>query len=446
MKRIKQVSVVTVAFFIGASLAGCDGNTQGAAPGGTRDNGKNVMNVVKINAKDLQTPVYGQWDSAAVTAAAGENDFAFRLSAALAEKAGDGNFVCSPYSVWLPLAVLVNATDEEHKAAVLEGLGASGITGEDLNRAASRMLYDLTKLRNKEDGEYYYNPLKIANAIFVGNTVTLKKDFAQAFADYYRGAAINVDFSSRDAVDAVNQWASESTDGLITDLVREFDPQTVAAIANAIYFSDRWAWEFRPEQTKEGVFHAAAGDSAACYMLREGDAQTYYEDDRVQAMPLQFKTGGGMYIILPKTGGAKELLSSMTNDYFSEIQSDSIHATGKLLLPRFSIENDVQNLKETLEELGIPLFDRESAPLSGGLIEESVPVWLSDAIQKAVVQVDEKGTTAAAVTVIPAPGAGMPQPTEPFQMICDKPFVFILYEHTHDGGSQVLFTGIVNRP
>jgi serpin B len=307
------------------------------------------------------------------------------------------------------------------------------------------MLYDLTKLRNKEYREYY-NPLKIANAIFVGKNVILKNDFAQTFMDYYRGSSINVDFLSRNAVDAVNRWASENTNGLITKVIQEFDPRTVAAIANAIYFSDRWSWEFNSSQTKEGVFHAPGKNTTASFMLREGDAQTYYEDSRVQAMPLHFETGGGLYIILPKSGGAAQLLSSMTSNYFNEIQKDSVQATGKLLLPRFSIESTIGDLAEALEALGVPLFDEVSAPLTGGLIEEPVPVFLSDAIQKAIIKVDEKGTTAAAVTVMSAAATSMPVPTVPFEMICDKPFVFILYEYTYDGSSQILFTGIVNQP
>jgi len=194
------------------------------------------------------------------------------------------------------------------------------------------------------------------------------------------------------------------------------------------------------------VFHSPAGDTRAFYMLREGDEQRYYEDGRIQAMPLTFKTGGGMYIFLPKDGDAAGLLSSMTSGYFREIQDGSVLATGKLLLPRFSIESGVMELKDALAMLGVPLFDARSAPLTGGLVEGDFPVWLSGAMQKAVIDVDEKGTTAAAVTIIPAPGAAPPAPTEPFEMNCNKPFAFVLYGQTYDGGSQVLFTGIVNRP
>ena len=396
--------------------------------------------------KTLTAPEYGKRDESAVTVANGANDFAFSLSTTLVENVGNDNFVCSPYSVWLPLAALLNATDAQYKEALLSALGSSGITEAEVNNAASRMLFDLTKLRNEEYGEYH-NPLQIANAIFVGIDVTLKKDFAQTFMDYFRGTTINVDFSSQDAVDAVNQWASENTDGLITDIVQEFDPQTVAAIANAIYFSDRWQWEFNPDQTMEDIFHAPDGDTTAFYMLREGDTLPYYEDGLVKAMPLTFKTGGCMYIILPKSGTANELLASMDSEYFSKIQNGLDLQTGKLLLPRFSIESGVMDLKDTLVALGVPLFDEAAAPLTGGLIEQSTPVWLSAAVQKAVIEVDEKGTTAAAVTVMDiAAGADMPEPTVPFEMVCDIPFVFLLTERTYDGGAQILFTGVVNRP
>ena len=403
-----------------------------------------------ISVKKLEAPVYGHRDSAAENAAKGANAFAFRFGSELVKNTGDSNFVCSPYSVWLPLAALVNATDAEHKDELLAALGASGITESDISRASSRMLYNLTKQQNLEgeySKDYHYNPLKIANAIFVDFGMRLKREFEQMFADYFRGTAMSVDFEHPEAVDAVNQWASENTDGLITNIVQEFDPDTVVAIANAIYFSDRWTWEFNPDETTENVFHSPNGNTTAQFMLREGDILPYYEDDLVQAIPLTFKSGGGMYIILPKSGEATELLNSMTNDYFTTICEGTELKTGKLLLPRFKLESDVMDLKDALILLGVPLFDEAASPLTGGLIESDIPVWLSSAVQKAYIEVDEKGTTAAAVTVMTAPaGAAPPEPTKPFEMICNRPFVFVLYEWTYDGGNQVLFTGVVNKP
>ena len=411
-----------------------------------------AVRIIPVVAKDLQQPGYNPLDTAVDTAASGANAFALRLSAALLKGIGDENFVCSPYSVWMPLAALVNAVDEPYREKLLAALDAAGIGAEDLNRAASRMLYDLTRQDDKGTAaqygaEYYHDPLKIANAIFVSRNATLKRDFAQVFMDAYRGTAMSVDFSTQEAADAVNAWASENTDGMITDIVQGFDPAAVAAIANAIYFSDRWDWEFSPEETAAGVFHAPAGDTEAFYMLREGGLMDYYEDDTVQAMPLEFKTGGGLLILLPKDGDAAGLLASMTPEDFQNASQYTSMRPGKLLLPRFSIAGDAMELGDALSALGLSfLFDPEAAPLTGNLVEEDIPVWLSGAVHKAAIEVDEKGTTAAAVTVMALAGAARPEPAEPFEMICDRPFAFVLYGRTYDGGNQVLFTGVVHQP
>lgn len=382
----------------------------------------------RLNYKVMQAPI-------------SEATFAFTLGQKLlAKQDANDNFIYSPLSVWLPLAALVNATDAANKPALLEALGASGITEEQINDYAQNILYRITGEGIEKYEPEFKSPLKIANALFVSKNETVKQSFAQSFADNYRGTVFNVDFSSQQAVDEVNQWASDQTDGLITNVIDEFNPATVAAIVNAIYYSNRWYSEFNESETKSDVFHASSGDTAAEYMKREGDGQEYYEDDRVQAMPLTFNGGGRLWIILPKNETANELYENITDDYFNEILHNKTGRTGTLLLPKFEIGNKL-TLKDALIALGIPLFDSEAAPLTGGLIESDAPVWVSDVIQKTMIKVDEKGTTAAAVTVSIMLGGEGHQPTSPFEMICNKPFVFILEDY-----SQILFTGVVNNP
>ncbi|MDO4540560.1 MAG: serpin family protein [Syntrophomonadaceae bacterium] len=452
MKRKRAMALLVMAALLGALIMGCTGPNDGSQAADAIS-----WPTLMAEAAALEAPERGVKEPNLTAVAQGANDFAFRLSAELVKEAGTENFVCSPYSVWLPTAALLNATAEPYREELLAALGAAGLDAEDVNRAASRMLYDLTRQYEKDSADYYQekldpeysppDPLKIANAIFVNDQLTLKPSFAQAFMDSFRGQAMSVDFTSPSAVQAVNEWASDHTEGLIPEIVQQFDPDnTVAVVANAIYFADRWGREFNPDNTTEGVFHAPGGDATADFMLRSGDEQVYYEDDAIQAMPLTFTSGGGLYILLPRDGDAAGLLAGMTPEYFERIRQDSILATGKLLLPRFEIESPVMPLKETLIALGVPLFDQSNAPLTGGLVEEDVPVWLSDAVQKAVIKVDEKGTTAAAVTALVAETESIPMPTEPFEMICDRPFVFILYDRTYDGGQQVLFTGVVNQP
>jgi serine protease inhibitor len=447
---IRKIAVCLTMFALGSVFTGCNDKGVVSGPAGPDDNkvagGDGLFKAVDVDARPLLAPSGAE--PALTAAATGANDFAFRLGAELAKNAHGQNFVFSPYSVWMPLAALVNAADATRKSDLLAALGASGVSEEDINRAASRMLYGLTRSWQQQyPYQEYYNPLKIANAIFADNKVTLRQDFAQIFMDYYRGSSINVDFRSREAADAVNNWASENTEGLITKVIDKFEENTLAAIANAIYFSDKWESEFNPDKTKEGDFHAPTGDSRAFYMLREGLYFNYYEDNRAQAVSLKFTQGGGMWVILPKTGagGAEDLYSSMTTGNFSEIRKNSVLAEGKLLLPRFSIDNDVKGLMEGLKALGVPLFDAKEGPITN-LIEEKIRLAVTSVAQKAVIKVDEKGTTAAAVTVIGMYGTSVPQPQKMFEMICDRPFMFVLYDHTYDGGDQILFTGIVNKP
>jgi serpin B len=461
---MRKIAVCLTVFALGSAFMGCDkggGGVSGPVSGGDNtvvdvppDSNKVVdvpgdnkvggasFKVVEVNAQPLLAPSGAE--PALTAAATGANDFAFRLGAELAKSASGQNFVFSPYSVWMPLAALVNATDATRQGALLAALGAVGVSQEDLNRAASRMLYSLTKSQWRQYEDHYHNPLRIANAVFVDNKVTLRQDFAQVFMDFYRGSSINVDFWSRDAVDAVNNWASENTEGLITKVIERFDSSTVAAIANAIYFSDKWSAEFDSTKTKEGDFHGPKGDLRAFYMLKS--FFNYYEDDKAQAVSLSFTQGGGMCVILPKTdaGGVEALYSSMTTGSFAEIRKNWVLAEGKLLLPRFSIDNDVKGLMEGLEALGVPLFD-ENGPITK-LIEEEIRLAVTSVSQKAVIKVDEKGTTAAAVTVMGMYGTSAPQPQKKVEMICDRPFMFVLYDHTYDGGDQILFTGIVNKP
>lgn len=369
--------------------------------------------------------------------------FALHFSAEMLKQSEGENFICSPFSVWMPLAALINATDENHKSELLAALGAQGFTEQDVNEAASQMLYRINTADNESYESETGTSLSVVNAIFVDERYKLKADFAQTFMDYYRGETFTVDFESPSAADAVNKWASESTNGLIDNVIASFDPQTAAAAANSVYFHDRWKWEFSPEKTVENTFYAPTEETTAHFMLREGDKQRYYEDDAVQMMPLEFKTGGTMYIILPKNGDANAFLQSLNEEYLIKMQQNSELRNGTLLLPRFEIESGVVELNDTLEAMGVPLFNSEAAPLTGGLIESEDRMWLSAAVQKAAIKVDEKGTTAAAVTVFDVLPESAPEtePAPPFEMNCNTPFVFILKDR-----GQIIFTGVVNRP
>jgi len=372
----------------------------------------------------------------AVSAAAGANAFAFRLCAELMKKAGDSNLIFSPFSTWTVLAALLGAATPAAAEALAKAIGVPGFDYITIDAAAAHIMRCLIK-----DGETGARR-KMANALFIGEHYTIKNGFKERFAAY--GAAMNVDFTSDRAADAVNRWASERTDGYITGIIDKFEPDTVAAIANAVFFNDRWAAEFDPALTATGLFSAPGGACEADFMRRSG-VTFYYEDENVQAAPLNFTSGGGLYIVLPKKQNAAGLLQKMTDEYFTGLFDKSRRASGEIILPRFNIDSKPMELKNALAALGAPLFDKNSAPLTGGLIEENIPVCLSGVLQKAAVQINEEGASAAAVTVAPALGVVSAPPPKTFTMVCDRPFVFLLYDFI-GATPLVLFAGILNRP
>lgn len=381
------------------------------------------------------------------------NAFSFTMGSKLYQEYEGENFVNAPISLWIPLAALVNAVEEDSQEEVLTGLGLQGMSVEEINRAAAQIFYFLNKEErkawHKEQDMEYQAPLTIANMIFVDNEYTLDEMFAEIYQLFYNGTAMTVDFSSEEAVNAVNEWAYDNTNGKIERVVEFFSEDTVAAIANAIYFSDRWSTEFNKNATQSDVFYGDTEELTADYMIRTGAGQNYYEDEEVQATALNFVEGGRLYIILPKEKSASQLFEELNTTFFEKMEEemDSM-ASGTLRLPKFSISGDSMDLMQLLEELEIGLTNPDRAVITGLVSDAGNPLYVSSAVQKAMIEIDEEGATAAAVTVLAVSETSLliEEPKEEFEMYCNRPFVFVLTEQGSNGESQILFTGVVNAP
>ena len=156
------------------------------------------------------------------------NGFALRFTDALLKQKEEGeNLLASPYSAWLPLAALVNGCSGETQEQLLKASGEAGIDAETLNQTVKAINAGLSQEERKksyeEYGETFESPLKIANALFVKQDAKVNGDFEQLFADNYDGKLFSVDFSDPSAANAINSWASEQTEGKITEIVDSFD-------------------------------------------------------------------------------------------------------------------------------------------------------------------------------------------------------------------------------
>src|SRR5690606_3370276 len=108
-------------------------------------------------------------------------------------------------------------------------------------------------------------------------------------------------------------------------------------------------------------------------------------------------------------------------------------------LPRFKMEYD-ERLNDFLKAMGMERAFRVDAELAN-LVEDStqeVPLMIAFVQHKAVVQVDEEGTRAAAVSAVAAGSASAPP-----SFIVNRPFFFTIQD-SYSGA--ILFMGVAYQP
>ena len=430
----------------GMLFSGCGQKSIGEQPAQTRTETEEAQSVETTDSKNQdQTTADKTQDQDVAQDEA--NGFALRFTEALLKQKKEGeNLIASPYSAWLPLAALVNGCSGATQEQLLKVIGEAGIDAETLNQMVKAVNAGLSQEERRksyeEYGETFESPLKIANALFVQKDAAVNQTFEQLFSDNYDGKLFSVDFSDSSAANAINSWASEKTDGKIVEIVDSFDADTVAAIANALYFSDSWSSQFLEENTTDGTFHGAKQDEDAEFMNQKLSDGIYYEDETMQAVVLWTTSGGQMVLCLPKDGySAEEALQSLTTEKLQKI-SGAEYRCVQLSLPKFKLESKTFSIKEALEAMGVPLMQATDAALTEILDNEAL--YISSALQSAMVEVDENGLTAAAVTVMGLEKMALMPETDPIELTFDSPFAFVLTGNGEDAGDQILFTGVVN--
>ncbi|KAK6057447.1 serine proteinase inhibitor, partial [Cooperia oncophora] len=120
--------------------------------------------------------------------------------------------------------------------------------------------------------------------------------------------------------------------------------------------------------------------------------------------------------------GLNSLLSKLTGERIQKLLSKLKFTPLKVTIPKMKIETDF-NLKEALMAMGVTQMFSGNADLTG--ISKAPPLHISDAAHRAMIEVDEGGTTAAAATaiVVRTMSGFVERPVE-FQ--ADHPFLFIL--------------------
>lgn len=290
--------------------------------------------------------------------------------------------------------------------------------------------------------------LSSANGIFVQNNLSLVESFLDDAEKFYSVLPTSADFASspEEAREQINDWVKVRTHDKIPSLLGEpLDRDTLVFLVNAIHFKARWQYPFEAENTYAGNFHVSAEETVKCDMmmltertreLRIGNSD--HLDCRMIELP--YVGDFAMLILSPFVAGnlenvEKKLSSKLLREELPRLEK-GFGMDPEIYLPRFKIEYEVE-LEDTLKAFGIEsIFDQQRANLKGMINGDNISV--SKVIHKAVVEVNEEGTEAAAVT-----GIGITFMSMPPQYRLDHPFLFVIF---HRPTSTPVFVGRMSRP
>lgn len=364
----------------------------------------------------------------------GTNDFAFDFIKNLQQvENADKNLFVSPLSLHIALGMLLNGAENETASEILKTLKMEGVSQADLNKAYKTLLNDMPAADSKVT-------LGLANSVWYRNTVQVETDFKNVLNQSFNAEITGLEFNKA-ALDKINQWASDKTNGKIKKVLDQLDPNAVMYLLNALYFKGDWAAKFDSKNTQDNAFHLQSGtDKNVKMMFNNGDFVAL-TSDKYSAAKLPYGNGQfEMTILLPQAGTSiNDVLNSFATAEWTKIRSASGTRKVNIGLPRFSLDYSIQ-LNKTLAGMGINKAFTDLAEF--GKISKSTKTLVSLIKQDTYLGIDESGTEAAAVTTIGMVATNV-GPAEPLQIICDRPFGIIISEKT---SNTILFMGRIMNP
>jgi len=292
--------------------------------------------------------------------------------------------------------------------------------------------------------------LHVADALWAQQDSNFEESYLKLVQSDYGAGLHKVNFKiSPDTVRAtINAWVEKQTNDKIKDLIGQgaLNTSTRLVLTNAIYFKGDWQDPFDAQATQKDEFHLSATQWVMTPMMHRTGGYRYYDGGTFQALELPYAGNEiSMVVLLPKqTDGLTALEQSFTSGVAGEwIQKLEPVDKVILTLPSFTMTQQFE-LSGALSAMGMAQAFSGSADFSGmtGKPEFSI----SAAIHKAYIDVNEKGTEAAAATAVVMYATAMrreaPEPP-PIVFRADHPFLFILLD-TKSG--SMLFLGRVADP
>jgi len=373
------------------------------------------------------------------------NTFGFELFGELFKDEPTENLFVSPLSAHMALGMALNGARDSTFDAMRDALGfgqGSGAVPElnEINTAYADLL-DLL------DGLDPTVQLDVANSVWYRPAFPFRTSYLETVRGTFDAEVQGLDFDDPGSVDVINDWVEGATNGRITQMLDRIDPSEVMFLLNAIYFNGDWRVPFDAARTYDAPFTLTDGSSKTVRMMvREEGEFRASQQATLELIDLPY--GGGpfrMTIALPAPGVSlasriENLDAATWDSWISSLGSSS----APVEMPRFRLEWEKQ-LRDVLEAMGMGIAFQPGRANFGGMLDEAfdpqapgTDLYITRVKQKSFVDVNEKGTEAAAATSV---GVGVT--SAPIPIIVDRPFLFAIREQL---SGTILFLGAILDP
>lgn len=351
-----------------------------------------------------------------------------------------GNVVVSPTSIALAFAMVHAGAKGATATEIAKVFHFDGEARELQNGFADA----LARWEKSEDGLETH----VANRLFGEQTTKFERPYIE-LTDRVFGAKLEpVDFKREhdDARKRINGWVAERTRDRIEDLLpaSAVAADTRLVLVNALYFKAVWTDQFVESATKDGDFHTPTGKRTAKLMHRTGHyAFAKVDGARVLAMPYHHGEAELVVVLPDAVDGLAAIEKGLTGEKLGKWAAATGHERVALTLPKFEVKpGESLRLTPILASMGLVKAFDASADFTG-IAPAKEQLVLSEAMHKAFVAVDEKGTEAAAATAVGMRAGAAPPTAEPIPFVVDRPFMFLVRDTT---SGAVLFMGRVVDP
>ena len=366
--------------------------------------------------------------------AAANNGFAVDFYREVSAK--DGNIFFSPTSMFVAFSALYEGARENTADQMRQVFGFEPDLQARYN-ATARLMSSV----NRDDPNA---TLEMANALWPALQFVPSDSYVDAVRSVYLADVERVDFTGG-GVDRINSWASEKTHGKIEEVLTPdaVDASTFLVITNSIYFNGSWTVPFPEEDTVNHDFWKRPSESVKTDFMRVQDRFDYASLDGAQIIRMPYVGDRlSMLVILPNDrDGIGSLESGVSAGQMAQWKQSMQSHEVSVFMPKFTMETSY-SLPAYLSSLGmVDVFDDSLADLSGIAPVEPNGLYVSEAIHKAYVDVNEVGTEAAAITaMVLAYTSSQPPPP---MFIANHPFIFIIQD---DESGAILFMGRLSDP